>query len=104
MEQRDPSARPEVKGKVKGIKKYDVIFIGYPIWWGKEPKVIKTFLESYQLSGKTIIPFCTSGSSGISGSINGIKESAPGARVKTGKDLTGLSYQQVEKCAKSVLK
>ena len=104
MEQRDDSARPEIKGKVKNIKKYDVIFIGYPIWWGKEPKVVKTFLESYNLKGKKIVPFCTSGSSGISGSMNGIKESVKGAKVVSGKDLTDESYKSIKKWAKKKLK
>lgn len=99
-EQNDESARPEIKGKVKNIRKYDVIFLGYPIWWGKEPKIIRTFLESYNLKGKTIVPFCTSGGSGISGSMAGIKASATGARVVKGKDLTDLSYKSVKKWAK----
>ena len=60
---------------------------GYPIWWGKEPKIVKIFLESYNLKGKKIVPFCTSGGSGISGSLKGIKESAKGAKVLAGKDL-----------------
>ena len=103
-EQNDDTARPAVKGKVRNIRKYDVIFIGYPIWWGKEPKVVKTFLESYNLKGKTIIPFCTSGSSGISGSMKGIRESATGAKVKKGKDLTDMPYKQIEKWVSRVMK
>ncbi len=99
-EQRDGSVRPKIKGKVKDIKKYDVFFIGYPIWWGKEPMIIRTFLESYNLKGKKIVPFCTSGGSGISGSIKGIKASAKGAKVVKGKDLTDMSYKSVEKRAK----
>lgn len=103
-EQRDENARPEIKGKVKNIRKYDLIFVGYPIWWGKEPKIIKTFLESYNLKGKIIVPFCTSGGSGISGSMKGIKESAKGANVAAGKDLTDLSYKNVEKWVQSKVK
>ena len=103
-EQRSESARPAVKGKVKKIRKYDIIFVGYPIWWGKEPKVIKTFLESYNLKGKTVIPFCTSGGSGISGSMKGIRKSAAGAKVLAGKDLTDLSYKKVLKWVRKVLK
>lgn len=102
-EQQDEKARPKIKGKVKNIRKYDVIFVGYPIWWGKEPKIIRTFLESYDLKGKKIIPFCTSGSSGISGSMSGVKKSAKGARVVSGKDLTDLSYNTVKKWAKKKL-
>lgn len=103
-EQDDASVRPAIKGKLPNIRKYDTIFIGYPIWWGKEPKVIKTFLESYNLKGKTIIPFCTSGSSGISGSMKGIRESASGAKVKKGKDLTDMSYEQVKKWVSRAMK
>lgn len=104
VEQNDENVRPEIKGKVKNIRKYDVIFVGYPIWWGKEPMIIRTFLESYNLKGKTIVPFCTSGGSGISGSMKGIKAAAKGAKVVKGKDLTGLSSASVEKWAKKKVK
>ena len=104
LEQQDDSARPEIKGKVKDIKKYDVIFIGYPIWWGKEPMIIRTFLESYNLKGKKIVPFCTSGGSGISGSMKGVKAAAKGANVVKGKDLTDASYKSVAKWAKKKVK
>lgn len=103
-EQRDGSVRPKIKGKVKNIKKYDVIFIGYPIWWGKEPMIIRTFLESYNLKGKKIVPFCTSGGSGIFGSMKGIKASAKGAKVVKGKDLTDSSAKSVAKWAKKKIK
>ena len=99
-EQNDESARPKIKGKVKNIRQYDVIFLGYPIWWGKEPMIIRTFLESYNLKGKKIVPFCTSGGSGISGSMEGVKASTKGAKVVKGKDLTDLSYKSVKKWAK----
>ena len=103
-EQRNSKSRPKVKGKVKKIRSYDVIFVGYPIWHGKEPKVVKTFLESYNLKGKKIVPFCTSGGSGISGSIKGIKASAKGAKVVSGKDLTNLSNKSIRKWAKKKVK
>lgn len=67
-EQRDSSARPAISGTVENLSDYDCIFLGYPIWHGEAPKVIYTFLESYDFSGKTIIPFCTSHSSGIGSS------------------------------------
>ncbi len=103
-EQHDGTVRPEIKGKVKNIEKYDVIFLGYPIWWGKEPMIIRTFLESYNLKGKKIVPFCTSGGSGISGSMKEVKESAKGAKITKGKDLTDLSYKSVAKWAKKQVK
>lgn len=99
-EQQDGGVRPKINGKVKNIEKYDVIFIGYPIWWGKEPMIIRTFLESYNLEGKTIVPFCTSGGSGISGSMEGIRASAKGAKVVKGKDLTDSSAKSVKNWAK----
>lgn len=67
-EQRDPSARPGISGKVSNMEAYDTILLGYPIWHGQAPRIISTFLESYDLSGKTIVPFCTSHSSGIGSS------------------------------------
>ena len=102
-EQQNSKCRPKIKGKVKNIQKYDVIFIGYPIWWGKEPMIIRTFLESYNLKGKKIVPFCTSGGSGISGSIKDIKKSAKGAKILSGRDLTDESYQTIKKWAKKKL-
>ena len=101
-EQSDENVRPAIKGKVKKMEKYDVIFLGYPIWWGKEPKIIRTFLESYNLKGKKIVTFCTSGGSGISGSMKEVKQSAKGAKVIKGKDLTDWPYKQVAKWTKSV--
>lgn len=100
-EQKDGSVRPEIKGKVKDIRKYDVIYVGYPIWWNKEPMIIRTFLESYNLKGKKIVPFCTSGGSGISGSMKGIREAAKGAKVMKGKDLTDVSANRVKSWCQS---
>lgn len=104
IEQQNESARPKIKGKVKNIRKYDVIFIGYPIWWGKEPMIIRTFLESYHLKGKKIVTFCTSGGSGISGSMEGVRAAAKGAKVVKGKDLTDVSYKSAKKWAKKKMK
>ena len=104
VEQQDEKVRPEIEGKIKNIRQYDVIFVGYPIWWGKEPMIIRTFLESYNLKGKTIVPFCTSGGSGISGSMKGVKAAAKGAKVVKGKDLTALSYTSIRKWARKQVK
>ncbi len=97
-------ARPELSGKVDNIEQYQTVIIGYPIWWGKEPMIIRTFLESYNLKGKKIVPFCTSGGSGISGSMKGVKAAAKGAKVVKGKDLTDLSSKSVAKWAKKKTK
>ena len=66
-EQNGDAARLAISGSVEDMAGYDVVFIGYPIWWGQAPKIVDTFLESYDLSGKTIVPFCTSGGSGMGG-------------------------------------
>ena len=104
VEQQDEEVRPKIDGKIKNIRKYDVIFVGYPIWWGKEPMIIRTFLELYNLKGKTIVPFCTSGGSGISGSMKGVKAAAKGAKVVSGKDLTDMSYGSIRKWARKQVK
>ncbi len=67
-EQNDPSVRPAISGSVSNMSDYDVIILGYPIWHGQAPRIISTFLESYDFSEKTIVPFCTSHSSGIGSS------------------------------------
>lgn len=67
-EQNDPTARPAFKGGLDGLAQYDTIYLGYPFWWGQAPKIMYTFLESYDFSGKTIVPFCTSHSSAIGSS------------------------------------
>lgn len=72
QEQNDASCRPEISGSVENMDNYDVVYIGYPIWWGEEPRIIDTFLESYDFSDKIVIPFCTSGSSSIAASENRI--------------------------------
>ncbi len=84
QEQRDDSCRPGINGRVENMEQYDVIYIGYPIWWGQAPKIVYTFLESYDLSGKTIIPFCTSGGSAMGTSGTNLHSSASDAVWKSG--------------------
>ena len=83
-EQNDPTARPAISSKLENIEDYDVVLIGYPIWWGTMPKIINTFLDTYDLSGKTVMPFCTSGSSGIATSVSAIMNACPNTEVKNG--------------------
>lgn len=68
LEMNDPDARPSISGSVENMEQYDIIFLGYPIWWGDAPRIIASFVESYDFSGKTVVPFCTSGGSGIGSS------------------------------------
>lgn len=84
-EQNDPKARPAIKGSVENIEEYDIVFLGYPIWWGAAPKVIYTFLEKHNLEGKIIVPFCTSHSSGIGSSDANLHSLATDAEWKPGK-------------------
>lgn len=84
-EQSDPDARPEIAGKIDNITQYKTILLGYPIWHGQAPKIIYTFLESYDFSGKTIVPFCTSHSSGVGSSATNLHALAPNAEWKDGR-------------------
>jgi len=85
VEQNDPSARPAISGSVNNMEQYDVVFVGYPIWWGEAPRIISTFLESYDFNGKTIVPFCTSGSSGIGSSATNLHSLTNGATWLDGR-------------------
>lgn len=80
------NARPAVAGKVDNMEQYDVIFVGYPIWWGKAPMFVYTFLESCDLKGKVVVPFCTTGGTPIDGSMDDVRKSAAGAQVVKGSD------------------
>lgn len=77
-------ARPAIAGSVENITDYDVIYVGYPNWWGDMPMILYTFFDSYDFSGKTVAPFCTSGGSGLSDTVNAIKELEPNAVVTEG--------------------
>lgn len=88
-EQNDSSARPAISGRVEDMGDYDVVLLGYPIWHGQAPKIIYTFLESYDFSGKTIVPFCTSHSSGIGSSDTNLHALAPGADWRSGRRFPG---------------
>lgn len=87
IEMNDPKSRPEIEGKVENFEQYDTVFIGFPIWWYVEPRIIDTFLDSYDISGKALIPFATSGSSGIASCEKSLKEHYPKADWKPGKLL-----------------
>ena len=78
VEMNDPAARPEIAGKVDDMASYDTVIVGFPIWWGIAPRIIETFLESYDFSGKTILPFCTSGGSGVGRSDTALRKNVSG--------------------------
>jgi len=78
LEMKNPSARPEIAGTITDMDSYDAVIIGFPIWWGVAPRIIETFLESYDFSGKTILPFCTSGGSGVGRSDTALHKNVSG--------------------------
>lgn len=87
VEMNDPKSRPAIKGRKENIADYDVVFIGYPIWWDLAPRVINTFIESHDLTGKTVIPFATSGGSTLAGSAAALKKAYPALNWKEGRLL-----------------
>ena len=89
IEMNDESSRPAINGTVDNMDQYDVVFVGYPIWWGKAPKIMRTFVESYDFSGKTVIPFCTSASSGIGSSASDLEGLTSGATWLEGHRFSG---------------
>ncbi|MDE7171167.1 MAG: aldo/keto reductase [Oscillospiraceae bacterium] len=96
-EQNDPSARPAISGSVANMEDYDVVLLGYPIWHGQAPRVISTFLESYDFTGKTVVPFCTSHSSGIGSSDTNLHPMAGGANWLAGRRFpSGTSRSTME--------
>lgn len=93
MEMNDPTVRPAISGSVENMEQYDLVFLGYPIWWGETPRIVSTFMESYDFSGKTIVPFCTSGGSGIGSSAENLADLTDGAEWIPGQRLDGGSSQ-----------
>lgn len=91
IEMNDPSARPAISDSVENMEQYETVFLGYPIWWGDAPRIVSTFVESYDFSGKTIIPFCTSGGSGIGSSGSNLEKLTSGATWISGERLSGSS-------------
>ena len=87
VEMNDPKMRPAIKSKKENIGTYDVVFIGYPIWWDLAPRIINTFIESHSLKGKTVVPFATSGGSSIGNSATVLKKTYPDLNWKEGRLL-----------------
>ena len=85
VEMNDKAFRPAIANRVENMEQYDVIFVGFPIWWYVAPTIINTFLESYDLTGKTVVPFATSGSSGMGKTNAELKASCKGADLREGK-------------------
>ena len=88
VEMNDAKNRPAIASHAEGMAQYDTVFVGFPIWWYQAPRIIETFLESYDFSGKTVIPFATSGGSGMGRTAEILKASCPGAKVDAGKRMS----------------
>ncbi len=104
VEMNDPSARPVIAENDLDISSYDTVIIGYPIWWGLAPRIIETFLESHDFSGKRIIPFCTSGGSGIGRSDTELHENASGdVKWEKGVQINRPNEKTIRKHLNSLL-
>lgn len=88
-EMNDESCRPAITGTVENMDAYDTVFVGFPVWWYVEPRIIDTFLESYDFAGKTVVPFATSGGSGLGRAPQRMQQIAAGSTVTGGKLLNG---------------
>ena len=93
VEMNDPDSRPEIAETIPNMADYDTVFIGFPIWWYVAPHIIHTFVESYDFSGKTLVPFATSGGSGMGRTVGELKKLCPNADWKAGKMMSGVSDQ-----------
>ena len=103
VEMKDPASRPAIARHDANIQDYDTVFVGFPIWWYVAPTIINTFLESYDFSGKTVVPFATSGGSGMGQTNEKLSPSCPGARLLPGKLLNGrLSEQELKRWAEEL--
>ena len=88
VEMNDAGSRPAIADEVADMEQYDTVFVGFPIWWYQAPRIIETFLESYDFSGKAVIPFATSGGSGMGKTAEILKAACPGAKIDSGKRLS----------------
>lgn len=94
VEMDDRNCRPAIRSTVEDMSRYSIIFVGFPVWWYREPSIIDTFMEAYDFSGKTVIPFATSGSSPIGNSGKNMQSLAPGANVTEGKRFSAGAADQ----------
>ena len=99
LEMKDPTSRPQIAERCGNMGEYDTVYLGFPIWWYVAPTVIDTFLESYDFSGKTLIPFATSGGSGMGKTVEVLKKVCPDAVWKRGGMVNGMSKAELAKWA-----
>lgn len=94
IEMNDRSSRPAIASKVADMSQYDVVFVGFPVWWYREPSIIDTFMEQYDFSGKTVIPFATSGGSQLGDSAKNMQALARGSKVLEGKRFASRTSEK----------
>ncbi len=102
VEMADPNSRPEIAEKLDNMAEYDTVFVGFPIWWYVAPTIIDTFLESYDFSGKTLVPFATSGGSGMGKTVDVLRKVCPNAVWKDGKLLNGMNDKKLADWANNI--
>ncbi len=95
VEMKNPDSRPKIAEKLPNMDEYDTVFVGFPIWWYVAPTIINTFLESYDFSGKTVIPFATSGGSGMGKTEEVLRKVCPAADIRDGKVINGMSDEKI---------
>ena len=96
IEMNDPSSRPAIAEKLENMGGYDIVFVGFPVWWYVEPRIIDTFLESYDFSGKTVVPFATSGGSGLGKTVDNFRKIlGKNVMVKNGRLLNRASESEL---------
>ena len=104
VEMNDRSCRPAIASAVDNMAQYDAVFVGFPVWWYREPSIIDTFMEAYDFSGKKVVPFCTSGGSGLGDSAQNMQALAPRATVVNGKRFSpSVSEGELKAWAESVV-
>jgi len=104
QEMKDRDCRPKIESRVRGMEKYEVVFLGFPIWWYREPSIIDTFVEEHDMDGKLIVPFATSGGSELEDTYKNIQKLAPKAKVEKGKLFeAGVSMEELKKWAEKYL-
>ena len=104
VEMKDAAARPEIAGRVDNMDDYDTIIVGFPIWWGVAPRIVETFLEGYNFDGKTIIPFCTSGGSGVGRSDMALHKNVRGnVKWVRGTQINRAKEREIRKWLDSVV-
>ena len=104
IEMNDRACRPAIADKVADMAQYDAVFVGFPVWWYREPSIIDTFMEAYDFAGKTVVPFCTSGGSGLGEAGDNMQKLAPGSKVVSGKRFRGgVSADELRKWAEGLL-